>query len=192
MVPLPPAPTLQPHDYLLRATILPLIPRWITPNHVTVVRFGLTPLVIWLMLTEHYRLGAGLFLLAALTDAVDGSLARVRNRITRWGKTFDPLADKLLMGALFIILALPQFPTTVVLIVVIDLSFIGAGWYWKRQGYDIQANVWGKLKMNCQVLAVALLLASAMGGPPWLVSGAHWALVSAILLAIASLITHGI
>ncbi|MDO8560016.1 MAG: CDP-alcohol phosphatidyltransferase family protein [bacterium] len=187
------APTLQPQDYLLRATILPLIPRWVKPNHLTVVRFALTPPVIWLMLTQQYRAGTALFLLAAFTDALDGSLARIRHQITRWGQTFDPLADKLLMGSLFIILALPQFPTTVSLIVLIDLSFIIAGWHWKRQGYDIKANLWGKMKMNCQVIAIILLLIETMaGGPAWLVTSAHLALLSAILLAIASLITHGI
>lgn len=188
-------PRLQPQDYLLRATLLPLVPAWIKPNHLTVLRFLLTPVVVWLMLTAQYRAGTILFLIAALTDALDGSLARVRNEITRWGQAFDPLADKLLMGSLFIILALPQFPSTTVLVVLIDLSFILAGWYWKRKGFEIKANLWGKLKMNCQVVAVLLLLVETMAGPAaagWLVTTAHAAIGVAILLAIVSLITHGI
>ena len=187
------SPTLLPHDYLLRLTIVPLIPAWVRPNHLTLVRFLLTPLVAWLMLQQEYRVGTVVFLAAVLTDALDGSLARVRDQITRWGQTYDPLADKLLMGSVFVILALQQFFFTTLLIILIDLSFIIAGWYWKRQGYVIKANLWGKLKMLCQVTAVLLLLVLAMaGGPAWLVPTAHWFLVAAILLATASLITHGI
>lgn len=191
---LDPAPKLQPQDYLLRATVLPLVPSWIRPNHLTVARFALTPAVVFLMLAEQYRLGTLVFVIAAFTDALDGSLARVRNQITPWGQTYDPLADKLLTGSMFVLLGLRQFFTTTVLVVLIDLSFIVAGWHWKRQGYAIKANLWGKLKMNCQVLAVLLLLAETMAGPAggWLVAAAHWSLIAAIILAIASLITHGI
>lgn len=193
---LSPVPTLQPQDYLLRATVLPLVPAFVRPNHVTVVRFALTPAVILLMLAEQYRWGMALFVGAAFTDALDGSLARVRNQITRWGQTYDPLADKLLTGSMFVLLGLRQFFTTTLLVVLIDLSFIVAGWHWKRQGYAIKANFWGKLKMNCQVLAVLLLLAETMAGPAaaggWLVTTAHWSLMASIILAIASLITHGI
>lgn len=188
-------PKLQPQDYLLRATVLPLVPAWMKPNHITIVRFALTPLVIGLMLQQNYRLGTILFVVAAFTDALDGSLARVRDLITRWGQTFDPLADKLLVGSMFIVLALPQFPSTTLLMVLIDLSFIIAGWHWKRQGYAIKANLWGKLKMSCQVVAVLLLLVETMAGPAaagWLVTTAHVTIGAAILLAIVSLITHGI
>ncbi|MDD5110019.1 MAG: CDP-alcohol phosphatidyltransferase family protein [Patescibacteria group bacterium] len=188
-----PAPKLYPQDYLLRATILPAIPRWVLPNHLTVLRFLLTPVVIWLMLTEQYREGFALFLVAAFTDALDGSLARVRNQITRWGENFDPLADKFLMGSLFIILALQQFFFTTLLIILIDLSFIIAGWHWLQQGYAIKANIWGKMKMNCQVLSVIMLLIFHMtGGPIWLLPVTYFVLLLAILMAVASLITHGI
>jgi len=187
------APRLYPQDYLLRATILPLVPRWVLPNHITISRFLLTPAVIWLMLTEQYREGIAFFLIAALTDALDGSLARVRNQITRWGETFDPLADKFLMGSMFVILALQQFFYTTLLIIVIDLSFIVAGWYWLRQGFPIKANLWGKMKMNCQVFAIIMLLIFHMtGGPAWLLPATHFALFLSIVLAVASLITHGI
>lgn len=186
-------PKLQLHDYLIRVTLLPLIPRGVRPNHLTVVRFVLTPFVWWGIGTLQYRWAVPLFAIAVLTDIVDGSLARVRDQITRWGETFDPVADKLLMGGVFLLVSLRAFLVTTLIILAIDLSFIVAGAFWKRAGHRIKANVWGKLKMSTQVIAATMLLATALGPfPPAYYAAVHVLLWVSIGFAGASLVTHAI
>src|SRR3989344_1372809 len=98
-------PALYPHDKILDFLILRFIPRSVHPNHITILRMMLTPVVFFFIVIEDYKIGIPLFLFAAFTDAVDGALARTRNQITRWGIRFDPLADKLLIGSLLVLLA---------------------------------------------------------------------------------------
>ncbi len=186
-------PRLQLHDHLVRVLILPLVPRAVQPNHLTLARFAVTPVVWWGIGTQQYAWAVPLFALAVLSDIVDGSLARVRDAITRWGETFDPVADKLLMGGVFVILGLRYFRATTLLIIAIDLSFIAAGAFWQRAGHRIKANVWGKLKMSTQVVAASMLLATALGefGPGYF-AAVHGLLWLSIGFAVASLVTHAI
>lgn len=192
-IPITTPPRLQLHDHLVRVLILPLIPRTVRPNHLTVARFAVTPVVWWGIGTQQYAWAVPLFALAVLSDIVDGSLARVRDAITRWGETFDPVADKLLMGGVFVILGLRYFRATTLLIIAIDLSFIVAGAWWQRAGHRIKANVWGKLKMSTQVVAASLLLATALGEfPSGYFAAVHGLLWLSIGFALASLVTHAI
>src|SRR5690349_9005018 len=91
-------------DQILARTLLPFIPHSVKPNAVTVFRFITLPFVLYLLFVENYKWGLILFALSAFSDAVDGALARTRGQITEWGKTFDPLADKLLISISVIIL----------------------------------------------------------------------------------------
>ena len=108
---------LYPHDRFMRP-ILFFIPRFITPNSITVLRFLLTPIVLQLLWIESYTAGTALFFFAAFTDAVDGSLARVRNQITRWGIFFDPIADKLLIGSVLLLVAFQYISWWIVALVL--------------------------------------------------------------------------
>ena len=92
-----------PHDHLMRYTVIPLIPTFITPNMVTVFRMVMTPVVLWFLYLEQFTIGVPLFLFVAFTDALDGSLARLRNQITQWGTFYDPLADKILISAVILL-----------------------------------------------------------------------------------------
>src|SRR3990167_8051028 len=78
---------------------LPVIPGRVTPNQITPFRFGTIPFVIYLLAVGEFCWGLLLFIVSAFSDAVDGALARVRGPITAWGKMYDPLADKLLIGS---------------------------------------------------------------------------------------------
>jgi len=92
------------------------------PNIITASRILLTPLFIWLMMSNDgilVQLSAGVFLLAALSDWYDGWYARKYNAMTRFGRFFDPLADKVLIGAAFFAFAfLERLPLWMVFIVV--------------------------------------------------------------------------
>ena len=181
------------HDKVLAATILKLIPRRVQPNHVTVFRFMATPVVMFLMISGRYHIGLWVFLLVAFTDAIDGSLARTRNQITDWGKIYDPLADKILIGSMVFIIVLRYVDFwTAIIIIGIEIIIIIAAWTRKEKGQDIQANIWGKIKMNLQVLGVAILLLAVVFDWANLLPLASKTLYLAIAFAIVSLLTHGV
>ncbi|MCK4539570.1 CDP-alcohol phosphatidyltransferase family protein [Candidatus Parcubacteria bacterium] len=181
------------HDKVLAATILKLIPKRVQPNHITIFRLMATPIVIFLMISEKYYIGLWAFLLTAFTDAIDGSLARTRNQITDWGKMYDPLADKILIGSMVFIIVLRYVDFwTAIIIIGIEIIIIIAAWARKGKGQEIQANIWGKIKMNLQVLGVAILLLAVVFDWASLLPLASKALYLAIAFAVVSLLTHGI
>jgi len=154
-------PKLYPQDYLINWLILWTLPKWVRPNHITGLRFILTVPVVWLIFIKDYDLATALFIMAALTDAIDGALARVRNQITEWGELFDPIADKLLIGLTGLLLIF-RFLHWWLMVIILILEFITILWaiYVKIKHYDIHisANVFGKLKMVFQSSGVILLL----------------------------------
>lgn len=181
------------HDKILAATILKLIPKNVLPNHITIFRFMATPIVMFLMISGRYHIGLWAFLLVAFTDAIDGSLARTRNRITDWGKIYDPLADKILIGSMVFIIVLRYVDFwTAIIIIGIEIIIIIAAWIRKEKGQDVQANIWGKIKMNLQVLGVAILLLAVVFDWANLLPLASKTLYLAIAFAIVSLLTHGV
>jgi len=181
------------HDKILANTVLKLFPKIIKPNHLTVFRFLTTPIVVLLMLYEHYYIGLIAFLLVAFTDALDGSMARTRNQITDWGKVYDPLADKILIGSMVFIIILRYIDFwTAIIIVALEFIIIFVAWIRKARGIKIQANIWGKIKMMLQVLGVVILLLSIVFDLAALLPLASGVLYLAIAFAVVSLLTYGI
>ncbi|MEK7103620.1 MAG: CDP-alcohol phosphatidyltransferase family protein [Patescibacteria group bacterium] len=180
-----------PTDRIIAATILPLLPARITPNHITMVRFFATPIVLLLLLLGNYAWGVPLFLIVAFTDAMDGALARTRDRITEWGRLFDPLADKLLIIPTVLILAINFLDHYLAFIVVgVELLIIVAALAWRKEGRIVQANWWGKIKMFLEVVGVMALLCTAWLGWP-LIPFASYMLIASIFFAVMSLIRFG-
>ncbi len=145
---------------MLNKIFLRLIPARVSPNHLTIVRFFLTPLVVILLWLEKYAAGMGLFLLAAFTDALDGSLASVRRQVTDWGKIYDPLADKLLVGSVVYVLVAKYIDVYAAwVIIILEAIIIISAWLRRRHNKQliIQANGWGKTKMLLQVGGIAVL-----------------------------------
>jgi len=146
-------------DKVFQVTILRLIPDKIKPNHLTVVRFLMTPFVVYFLWLGNHWLGLILFLIAALTDALDGAMARTRNQITEWGKMYDPLADKLLICSVVFILLLRYVDLYVAwIIIIIEAVIIIAAVLKKKKGQQMQSNFWGKMKMILQVAGVVFML----------------------------------
>lgn len=182
------------HDRLLAKTVLKIIPKRITPNQITGLRILLTPLVIWLIVAGNLAAGVILFLFAAFTDAVDGSLARTRNRITKFGMLLDPLADKLLIGTVVLLLVFQHFHYSLGIAVLgIEIIFIMVAIIAKLKFHTVKAaNLWGKIKMLLQVLAIFFTLAALVFEAPILLTIAAWTFGVAIGFAIVSLFTHGV
>jgi CDP-diacylglycerol--glycerol-3-phosphate 3-phosphatidyltransferase len=184
---------LYPHDRLLAATLLPLIPREVHPNHVTVLRLFLIPAVLLFLAGEDYAVGVPLFFIAAFTDALDGSLARVRKQITDWGTFYDPVADKLLIGSVVLLIVVKHINIVFgLLIVLLELLIIVGGYLRKRQGLVTHANVFGKTKMFLQVTGVLFLLIAVWMGVDLFMGVSVGTLSLAIVFAVLSLFTYGI
>ncbi len=181
------------HDKILAKTLLKFIPNWIYPNHITAFRFIATPIVAILMLDERYYIGLLAFFIVAFSDALDGSLARVRNQITEWGKVYDPLADKILIGSMVFIIVLRYIDFwTSMIIIGLEIIIIGAAWVRKMEGRVVQSNLWGKIKMGLQVVGVSILLLSIIFNWASLIPFASGTLYLAIAFAVVSLLTYGI
>lgn len=157
-------------------------------------RILLTPAVFFLILYVQYEVGVALFLLTAFTDAIDGSMARTRNQITRFGILFDPLADKLLIGSMVLLLVFRYFNFWLGFTILgIEIIFIvGAAISKIKFKNTRMANLWGKIKMLLQVLAVFVTLLALLLDFPILLTVAAWMFGLAIGFAILSLFTHGI
>lgn len=179
-------------DKILARTILPFIPRIVTPNAITWFRFATIPFVGWFLWQEEYKIGLILFLVSAFSDAVDGSLARTRNKITEWGKTFDPLADKLLIGmAALILVSKFLSPYLAATIISIEFFIIASAYYRKRvYGVPIEAELSGKIKMVLQSLGVASILVAVISGIGAFFVIATYLMYLAVVFAIISLAVY--
>lgn len=148
------------------------------PNYITLARIVIVPLLVVVLLTpavdralgvSAYTLGIIIFLVASLTDIVDGYLARRRNEVSTLGKFLDPVADKLLISAALIVLVEKNLAPSWAVVVILGREFIITGLrsVAASEGIIIQAQAAGKIKMWAQCVAVvALLVAAANGNPP--------------------------
>jgi CDP-diacylglycerol---glycerol-3-phosphate 3-phosphatidyltransferase len=153
------------------------------PNRLTVARFGLTLLFV-AALSIDWRFanttGLVLFVLAGITDYFDGSIARKRNLVSDFGKLMDPLADKVMMAAAFILLV-PQgaFPAWVAVVIVSrEFAITGLRLLAAHKGVVLPAEKLGKHKMVWQIVTVVyfllLLSVSEMERTGWFGVGAWW------------------
>ncbi|MBO0682640.1 MAG: CDP-diacylglycerol--glycerol-3-phosphate 3-phosphatidyltransferase [Candidatus Dormibacteraeota bacterium] len=133
------------------------------PNSLTIARLVAVPVLMVLILVEfpyHDQIAAVVFVLASLTDTLDGNLARARGQVTELGKFLDPLADKLfILSVLIVLVQVRQLAAWVVVVIfgrellITVLRSLSA-----TQGRVIAATPWGKTKTVSQVLAVLLLI----------------------------------
>ncbi|NQV11959.1 CDP-alcohol phosphatidyltransferase family protein, partial [Candidatus Uhrbacteria bacterium] len=142
-----------PHDRIMAAVILPFIPKKIHPNHVTVLRFLLTPFAIWGIAIEAWAWAIPFFIAVAFTDVIDGSLARVRKQVTEWGTVFDPIADKVLISLAAVIIVTSAVGWWLaIMLIFFELAIVMGGVRKKHDGKIVTANYWGKSKMFAQCL----------------------------------------
>ncbi len=144
---------------------------WNVPNTLTVSRMGLAVLVFAAISMEWYGWAFGLFVAAAVSDALDGYFARLLDQDTPLGRQLDPLIDKVIVSGAYIYLAtIPGtgvYPWMVTAIVVRELLIQGLRSLLEGQGQAFGAKTAGKLKTLFQCLSVsAVLLVLWLGSPP--------------------------
>ena len=140
-----------------------------TPNKLTLLRVILIPFFVVCMLAVNADWGKwaalAIFIIASLTDMLDGYLARRDNLVTNFGKFMDPLADKLLVcSAMICLVDMERIPSWVV-IIIIGREFVISGFRLiaSDNGVVIAANYWGKIKTVCQMIMIIVVIAD-LGG----------------------------
>lgn len=142
------------------------------PNKLTVLRVIMIPFFIFALFAKFIPfndfIALGIFILASLTDMLDGKIARKRNLVTNFGKFMDPIADKLLVCcALICLLVMGRVSGNMILgalvvIVIIAREFIINGFRLVAadNGVVIAASIWGKFKTTFQMIAICLMIAN--------------------------------
>ena len=136
------------------------------PNKLTVMRVVLIPFFVAILLTNCFGewskwYALGIFIIASLTDMLDGKIARKYNLVTNFGKFMDPLADKMLVcSALICLTELGKLPAWMTIIIVArDFVISGFRLVAAETGRVIAANYWGKFKTASQMIMICLVIA---------------------------------
>lgn len=132
-------------------------------NWITASRIILAPVCVGILfwnIPGRDLLAAAIFIIAGLTDGLDGYAARIRKEITAFGKSFDPLADKILIILTISVLAnLHRVPWLAVWIIIArELIITILRHFAGKKGLTVAASPWGKIKTFCQIVAVALIM----------------------------------
>ena len=144
-------------DRFLAYTFLKLVPNFITPNQITKFRLISIPFIALLLALNFYIAAGVLFLFSAFSDALDGALARTQHKITTWGTLYDPIADKLLIGAVSVIIVSKYIGSYLALaIVVIEILLVSSA-YFRYRGRVVPAKTMGKTKMILQCVGIIVL-----------------------------------
>ena len=165
------------------------------PNKLTTMRVILIPFFVFFMLAPYFEgygnyIAVAIFIVASLTDMLDGKIARKYNLVTNFGKFMDPLADKLLVCSAMICLIETGQLAAWIVIVIIAREFIISGFRLvaSDNGVVIAASYWGKFKTTFQMLMVIVLILN-IDHPVFRVLGTVLTYV-ALVLTIVSLVDY--
>lgn len=161
------------------------------PNKLTLFRVILIPFFVFFLLAPYFHgygnyIAVAIFIIASITDFLDGKIARKYHLVTNFGKFMDPLADKLLVSsALICLIELSLIPAWIV-IVIIAREFIISGFRLiaADNGVVIAASYWGKFKTASQMVMVIVLILN-LPNPVFSVIGTVLIYVSLVLTVIS-------
>jgi CDP-diacylglycerol--glycerol-3-phosphate 3-phosphatidyltransferase len=166
-------------------------------NVLTIVRMLLIPVVVVFLVAEipyGYVVAITLFIVAAVTDTIDGYLARSRDSVTTFGQFMDPLADKLLIAApLIALVGMQRLPAWVAMVIiarefaVVALRLVGLA-----QGVSIPADKYGKIKTLFQIAAIVSLMLPHSLFPGWTATGDTIVEVALVTIAVVLTIFSGV
>jgi len=147
------------------------------PNQLTLLRLAAIPFIIIAILNGRWGWALALFLLAGVSDALDGLLARALQQRTMLGAYLDPIADKLLLSTLFLELAfVHRIPWTVTIMVFsrdVIILVVCAALYTAANFRDFTPSIFGKMNTFAQIGTVFAILVSQVWSPP-MITGAVW------------------
>ena len=160
------------------------------PNLLTVIRICLAPFLVAAILQGKFKLSFGLFVVAGVTDALDGVLARILKQRTALGQYLDPIADKLLLSTLFLVLTvkglIPILVTALVFGRDVGILVVAAVLYIVIGRKEFPPSILGKANTVAQVTAVAVVLLYQLTQAKWVVILRLVALDATVGLTLAS------
>lgn len=161
-----------------------------TPNYLTFLRLGIIPFLVLAILDGHYRTAFVLFMIAGITDALDGLLARWLHQRTVLGQYLDPIADKMLLSTLFLVLHHEGYISRRVTVLVfgrdLGILVVAAVLYASMGVRDFRPSIWGKANTLAQIIALVTVLLSRFYAPQWLLFVRHWSLNATVALTLFS------
>lgn len=163
------------------------------PNSITLIRLTVIPVLFLLLLNPGKMLSlliAILFIIAAVTDLLDGYIARKYGIVTKIGKYLDPLADKLIVNtAMIMMIPIGRIPAWIVAVIIMrDLAVDGLRGIASTDDYIIHASTLGKQKTLCQIIAVSALLIHF----PFFGADAHAVGIAVLYLALVLTLWSGV
>lgn len=160
------------------------------PNLLTLLRICLAPFLVAAIIEGHYLLSFSLFVAAGLTDAFDGLLARALKQRSMFGHYLDPVADKLLLSTLFLVLLYKGLmPVTVTVLVFgrdVGILLVAAILYAAVGRREFHPSIFGKANTLAQIAAVAAVLLHQLTAAYWVAAVRAVALDVTIGLTVAS------
>jgi cardiolipin synthase len=160
------------------------------PNLLTLLRICLMPFLVAAILEGRYGLGFWLFVVAGLTDALDGTLARMLHQSTALGQYLDPVADKLLLSTLFLVLThkglIPATVTAFVFGRDLGILVVAALLYAAVGMREFSPSIFGKANTVVQVTAVGVVLLEQRFAAPWVATLRLLALDATMVLTVVS------
>lgn len=164
------------------------------PNKLTIIRIILTPVFLAAMFINfeyHYVVAAFIFIVASITDFLDGKIARKHNIVTTFGKLCDPVADKMLTTAAFLAFMQLGYCNVWIVFVVLTREFLVTSFRLvaSAQGVVIPAGIWGKIKTASQMIFFILVMILICCIEHFGVQINNLPLISNILLGITAVLT---
>ena len=160
------------------------------PNKLTLLRIIMIPVFVVLLYLDfpfNNLVALAVFILASITDTLDGYIARHFNMITNLGKVLDPVADKLTQGVVAFCLCV-KIPTVIPLLVLLvfkELFMSVAGiWVLKRTGKPFGAFWWGKVSTTIYYIAIIILVLGETALPYWAILLLVWTPFAALLFSL--------
>jgi CDP-diacylglycerol--glycerol-3-phosphate 3-phosphatidyltransferase len=176
-------------DGFWQKTLLPILPTFITPNLISLLRLCLIPVVLLFLWLNNYSVAIIIFILTALLDSLDGALARIRNQFSDWGLLLDPLSDKLLItGTLIVLYFSYPFKILILILVTLEILIVAVSIYYSLNKIrNIKpSNIWGKVKMVLQTLTIILIILWLISDTPILLTLSGVVLASSIIFQLKS------
>jgi cardiolipin synthase len=166
------------------------------PNLLTLLRLIFIPLTVIAVLDNHYRWALSIFILAGISDGLDGLLARLLEQKTVLGQYLDPIADKLLLSTMFLVLAtMHKIPWSVTVLVFsrdIIIVIICALLYTIGQMRIVRPSWWGKANTAAQIATVPVVMLAQISRAPWIAMARTIGIWSTIALTIISGVHYAI
>ncbi|HTV05540.1 MAG TPA: CDP-alcohol phosphatidyltransferase family protein [Acidobacteriaceae bacterium] len=160
------------------------------PNQLTLLRLCIIPFLVLAILDHDYQIAFWLFVLAGITDGLDGLLARWLQQRTVLGQYLDPMADKLLLSTLFLVLHHEGLISLRVTVLVfgrdLGIVMVGAILYASIGMKDFRPSLFGKANTLAQIIALLTVLLSQFYAPYLVLLVKHWSLAATVVFTVVS------